>query len=99
IDVEIQEDREHDNVTLQLFPFDFLQLDKLLTDFPIVKINRMHAVLFSDDGDTYVRENNVTNIIGQVTVVKDVTRFFSTLKGDYTINKLDMDCGPINVFF
>jgi hypothetical protein len=102
MEVEIKENLENNTITLEFLPFDFLLLDKLLEDFSRIKINRIHAVIFTDGNGhnhTYIKEDNFRHIMGKIENVNALTDFFRQQKNEYTINKLDMDCGDLNVFF
>lgn len=102
LEITIKSDPENDVVRLRMFPFDFLLLEKLLGDSP-ARINKIHAVVFSDNeggnDDVFIKDSNFLERMGEVTSIKNIINFFSSQKREYTINKLDIDCEDINVFY
>lgn len=102
LEITIKSDPENRVIRLKIFPFDFLLLEELLGN-PQARINMIHAVVFNDSGgstdDVYITDTNFLSRSEGVPSVGEIINFFSSQEREYTINKLDMDCEDINVFY
>jgi len=79
----------------------FIDIIRLFDEQEKIELTNIHAIVFdySIDNDLYIKNDNIRDIIGNISNLKSIVDFFTNLNFDFTINKLEFMIDEIEVFY
>ncbi len=79
----------------------FIDIIRLFDEQEKIEITNIHAIIFdySVDNDLYIKNDNISDIIGNIINLKSIVDFFTNLNFDFTINKLGFMIDEIEVSY
>ena len=99
-DLELDFRIKDNKVYLSFIPINFLELEELIGDVKIKKINRINIGLFEGDKCEYMDITNYKKYFNKTDTIKDIVHYFKDKKDEeFSIYKLDIISDKLSVFY
>jgi len=98
---ELSYNDENQLYIISYISWGFIDIIRLFDEQEKIEITNIHAIIFdySVDNDLYIKNDNISDIIGNIINLKSIVDFFTNLNFDFTINKLEFMIDEIEVSY